>query len=403
MSGTKQAILIHLSDLHFGDSHICNPFDQCSSDHGIPKLVDLISEDLHEKKWVNTVWSTYGEEISKLPVLICATGDYTQSAKHGEFDKAYSFFSGLLSKRILGRELKEENLFIVPGNHDVIFSEKDPDRRFQPYCSFYNKFYEKSIGHSRKVAFAHDANELSQLHIIHELGIVMLELNTCLYTEKDTVDESRGQIDFNVISRIRRDFEAIKSDEIDEYIKIVLMHHHPVLLPMFLEAGRNYDAVINGNSLLRLLKDFGFHLILHGHKHFPQIFTYGPFQAWSSTTKPSQLIVAGGSCGSQNLPPGTESCPTYNIISVKWHKGAQQARIEVITRGLNRMGSDGPLDPDQWSWKTCCETDRSLTSYSIIPAPGPGQLRQFPQKSYDFEKNELLNMNVFEDGYLFQT
>ncbi|MEZ5952199.1 MAG: hypothetical protein R3C12_24015 [Planctomycetaceae bacterium] len=54
---------------------------------------------------------------------------------------------------------------------------------------------------------------------------------------------------------------------------LALIHHHPVLIPALVEADRNYDAVLRSGHLLNLLNKYGFHLVLHGHKHWPCTFT----------------------------------------------------------------------------------------------------------------------------------
>jgi 3',5'-cyclic AMP phosphodiesterase CpdA len=146
------------------------------------------------------------------------------------------------------------------------------------------------------------------------------------------------------------------------------MHHHPVLMPSMVESGRGYDAIANGQSLLSLLQSFGFHLILHGHKHYPQTFSYDPDYAWSTRPAPPPLlIVAGGSAGSSGLPDGTRRTNSYNLITLKWHPGAGQARAQVLTRGLQRTGAEGPIPARQWKWIDYARKDRGLRPFDSLP------------------------------------
>ena len=120
------------------------------------------------------------------------------------------------------------------------------------------------------------------------------------------------------------------------------MHHHPVLLPSFVEPDRDVDEILNARSILDLLREHGFQLILHGHKHYPQIFSYDPDPAWETAKTPiPQLIVAGGAAGSKTLPDGKERANTYNVMAIKWNPDALQARVQVVTRGLIRTGPAG--------------------------------------------------------------
>jgi len=109
-------------------------------------------------------------------------------------------------------------------------------------------------------------------------------------------------------------------------------------------------------------------VLLHGHKHYPQVFTYDPDSAWEKAERSiPQLVVAGGSCGSSELPEGKQRCNTYNVITVTWNPSALQARVQVITRGLNRTGADGHLDPDQWKWETLRIFDKIFSPYDTVP------------------------------------
>jgi hypothetical protein len=80
-------------------------------------------------------------------------------------------------------------------------------------------------------------------------------------------------------------------------IKIALIHHHPVLIAALAEPGRGYDAVLNSGRLLTILRKHGFHMILHGHKHDPYVFTEDSRSAFRTSSQNPILIAAGGSVG----------------------------------------------------------------------------------------------------------
>ncbi len=373
MRELPQIRIIHLSDIHFGSSHICSPPDPSASSAGVPLLEDLIEGDLADAFWADSMWATSKEDRPTTPLFLAVTGDFTQEAMSDEFHRAHKFLEHLTTRRLLDTSISPKHLFLVPGNHDVLYNEKVAETRFQPYCTFYNKL----LSRHRPLVQPHEAANLTQLHCCLEERLLVAEINSCLHVEKETEEESRGQIDLAAIAKLRRDL-ADAQHETKDFIKIALVHHHPVLLPSLVEPGRGYDAVVNAGSLLRLLRDNGFHLILHGHKHYPQVFTFDPDSAWSSEETTPQLIVVGGSCGSQGLPPGNRSSNTYNVITVKWDPNARHARTQVITRGLVRTGDEGSLDPDEWKWKTLRVFDRTLGPHNTVPVPSFGCLLTFP-------------------------
>lgn len=403
MTPFPQVRLIHLSDLHFGSNHICTPEDASGSRRGLSQLKELLRDDLQHPDWQKEAWSVRAEESYPTPLLVTATGDFTQTAKQSEFDEAAECLQYLLEEPLLGTQVDARRLYIVPGNHDVLYEHSKPEHRFSPYCNFFNKIYRSIQPEHRPFVRPEELDKLDQVHLIPENRVLVAEINSAYYVEKETVDQSRGYVDAAVIARLRSQLEPLR-DEVADWIKIALIHHHPVLLPSFIEPGRGVDSVHNAKSLLRLLRDHGFQLILHGHKHYPQIFSYDPDSAWvDAAAAIPQLFVAGGSCGSRGLPEGTNRSNTYNVVTATWNPHALQARVQIVTRGLVRTGADGELDPDQWEWKTLRVFDRVLTPYESLPLPKHATRIDPPDESEEFEQSrkqqydELrLNMPVVE-------
>lgn len=377
MTDFPQIRLLHISDLHFGRNHICNPEERTFAKTGIRSLKELIREDLESPDWKKSVWAIQTKE-RPTPLLIAVTGDLAHTADAKEFDDANDFLRELIAKPILGSEVDLRNVFIVPGNHDVVFDKPNPEHRFAPYCQFYNKLFSKIQPGQRAYARPEEAHKLTRIHSFPDYHFLVAEINSSYYVEKETIDESRGQVDQEAIAALRRDLDAC-GPKADNWIKIALVHHHPILLPSFIEAGRGVDSVLNARSLLRLLRDNGFQVVFHGHKHFPQIFSYDPDSAWATAEAAApQIVVAGGSCGSRDLPEGTQKRNTYNLVTIKWNPKALQARVQVVTRGLTRTGPDGDLDSDQWSWKTLRTFDKILSPYENLPLPITSKRIPFP-------------------------
>ena len=137
-----------------------------------------------------------------------------------------------------------------------------------------------------------------------------------------------------------------------------------------MEPSRGYDAVMRSAQLINILKEYGFHLLLHGHKHHPHVFTEDVRNAFEMSNESPMLIVAGGSVGSTGLPqPGGVNC--YNRITVKWHPTAGQARIRIVTRQLvtHQIRTKKKLLMKEWYWKTLWEDDRSFVRNGSVVRP----------------------------------
>lgn len=369
-SYTNEIQILHFSDMHFGKNNIGKPIDNNSTPDGYQDLGDLIIKDL-----TGDFREKYRElsEISSdgiPPLILALSGDFTEKATQKEFEESLFFLEKLGKAELLDREIGKGDIFIIPGNHDVIYDKATPKERFREYLSFYNEFYKDN----RDKIELDEVLKLTQIHQLHkgDSKIIIAEINCCMYVEKDTIDQSRGQVSIEAIEKLDRELTALKGKpEFNDYIKIAIIHHHVILLPSHIEPGRGVDSVENARYLLEILSKFDFHLILHGHKHYPQIFSYDPLPLWvKNENKIPQLVISGGSCGSRELPTGKSACNTYSLITIKWHPDASQVRVKIITRGLNRMGETYEMPQYKWTWSTINVSDRILTPNKIVPNNG---------------------------------
>lgn len=357
----NQLRILHLSDVHFGPHHRCSPEDPSHPRAGYPSLFELLARDLKEGPFGHSAWQP--SDKAPNPLLVAVSGDLTETADSKEFGAAHAFLSRFEGASILNTALTKKDVFIVPGNHDVDYTADDAESRLSRYANFYTKFY-KNI---RTPIHPDESEGLSQVHVDTDRGLVVVEINSAYYVQKGTADAQRGCVDMRAIKRIRAGLAAIPADKRKRMIRIAILHHHPILVPALVEPGRGYDAVVNSHHLLQLLRDFGFHLVLHGHKHYPHIFSYDTDSPWGEPSAP-MLVVAGGSSASRELPAGRR-CNTYNLISVKWHPDAGQARVRFLTRGLISEDGSGELAPDLWKWTTLREVDRRLYPSCQLPEP----------------------------------
>jgi hypothetical protein len=140
-----------------------------------------------------------------------------------------------------------------------------------------------------------------------------------------------------------------------------MVHHHPILIPSLAEPKRSYDAINNAQKLLTRLHRYGFHVILHGHKHYPHTFHENVRNAFERTDEHSIIVVAGGSCGSTALPTKLDATQTYNRIRIHWSAEQESLRVQVVTRGLTTFAADGTdLLASEWYWRTIATDDRSF-------------------------------------------
>lgn len=363
MDLTRQLEIVHLSDLHFGDMHQFNPprsaAGDCPEEGSYPLLVTKLAED-------------FANDEVHCPVIVCITGDLAQTASLREFTLAEQFISHLSDATIFGKKLGPNSIFLVPGNHDVQYDSPDISARWQQWTDFSNRIHKESILREYPWGFArvHDR--------IDDLGVVIACLNSAIYVEKNKHDELRGRLDVKQLEKIRTDLENIDRKRLNSSIRVAIVHHHPILVPALVEAGRGYDAIHCSGQLLALLHDYGFHLVLHGHKHNPHTFSHDVDSAYESLSQPTIIIAAGGSAGSTELPQMPRAQNTYNRVKVKWHPPAGQTRIRIETRGLNLFNERGRKDlPTRWHWESLKVYDRSFLRGRHAPNQVVSSYRKF--------------------------
>jgi 3',5'-cyclic AMP phosphodiesterase CpdA len=360
MASWRQLTLVHLTDLHFGDKHRFEPpvppDGRPGKGRGWPTLLESLTKDWMTGNFADkgvVPGPSGGPANGRAPdekrnpntrVVIALTGDLTETAKDTEFRDARKFVEGCVGTTIFGWKVSKEDIFVVPGNHDLQWDLKTAEGRWQRFAHFYKKLRGTDID-------AEQPEQLTRLIDQSDDGLIVAEINSSAYIEKDK--ENRGEVDQGVIISLRDELQKIDKAKRHRAIKVALVHHHPVLLPVLAEAKEGYSALVNSNTLLERLRQFGFHLILHGHKHMPYTFWYDPACAWIGDLAYPLMIAAGGTAGSKEIEHEPGATNTYNVITLRWDYELERVRMHIETRGLVRAGSaNRRLDPDQWHWTT---------------------------------------------------
>jgi hypothetical protein len=291
------------------------------------------------------------EQETSAPVLIAVTGDLTDTAAPEQFREAATF--------ILNLEKTFEDwrarALVVPGNHDVLWEQPDMDDRLSAWRGFAKDRLDRNVAGQRNHPFALVYDEYASSH-----GAIIVGINSAGFVEKSKQDQNRGRISPDGIADLDSQLKSLSDD--NALLRIALVHHHPILIPDLVESGRGYDAIVDGGDLLKVLRRHGFHMILHGHKHLPYIFSEDSRAAYSTRLPREQrpiLVVCGGSVGSREVSDKMQT-PTnyYNILRIKWLPRSGECRSRIEPRQLIRFDSGIELPRAEWRWEPCLADDR---------------------------------------------
>jgi len=101
----------------------------------------------------------------------------------------------------------------------------------------------------------------------------------------------------SLMSAIRRK----APDELDKALKIIVVHHH--IAPIYGEEVKQFELLLNAGQFKKQVVEEGFQVVLHGHKHWPEVFTD---TAISGGNNALLSVVSGGTIGGweARLTPG---------------------------------------------------------------------------------------------------
>lgn len=266
---------LHISDCHFGIRH---HFKQHSSNSVTSSLAEAIEGAIETDTPING--------------LVVSGDVFTSPSKRGgdEFDHAYTGLRELVD----AFEIPLDNVFFVPGNHDLERGrETDPKRAFEHY----DKLTKKLGVEKQKVS------DLPKLKILDsEPPVAMLLLNSCKA-------EGAANSGIGLIGQAQRNKAGKLLDKHrvtpDTHVIVAVLHHHlvPIVDQQLVELNDPHSEIDRKPSLttdasetLQFLSERRVSLVLHGHQHEPALVEYCD----RLHTPSSRLtIAAAGSCGAK--------------------------------------------------------------------------------------------------------
>lgn len=344
--------ILHLSDLHFG------------SQHGFTKLQMSLSSSFLERD---------GEVHSfirkRRPNLVVVTGDIGSEGVSEEYRDRDDPSTGLgfLTQLMKLLDLPHERCIIVPGNHD--FHRKNTkDLRWFSFCSFLREFYRGCPAETGIEAYAgaeriRVGTDLEQPHLMlrrydERSRTAIVGFNSTLTKEPTAKSKHRtaeGVIHTNQLRPAMQWLNGVDSGA----LRIALLHHPIFPVPDLHENPEASQGRVLGNwglALRAFAVDCGFHLVLHGHTHYPSVQCYEPrlLGAHDLRGRTHRLnVLAAGALGAEALQPAFHHLH-YQFITTERRLGAADERgaplwtASVVARRLTR---------DSLVWQTVTQGD----------------------------------------------
>ena len=342
-------VIVHLSDPHFG-------YRREADGKRIPmhRFRDgdySITLERHMLKELGISGGRLRVDPSRIIVVI--SGDVVYQAGQDEYEDALAFCRALVT----GLSIPPKRMVFCPGNHDVNWADSKADRRrrFDNYLSFLRDFYGEDLFRKLYPRITWDFRVGSQrpppedifgVSVFPDLGIEIYSFNSCVY---ETEQQHYGFVG----GRQSRHAEELFADGVETpRVRIAVLHHHihpypePVALDDEGAHWQDTSTVRDAGLFERFLERHKFDLVLHGHKHKPQLRETRVRDANSGEPTKSLIVCGAGSCGVESQELEHSEPNQYEIIEflsgermrhtdflrVEWRELAVSPAAEWTTR-----------------------------------------------------------------------
>lgn len=265
--------------------------------------LDMSRPDTIRHNPFQAVKNLFDQEQLSVDVLVCSGDLGTQ----GDFKTIEYCWKQL-------NELKEyisaSELVVVPGNHDH-------DSRFAK--QYDPKYFLQQLSPSFPTPDFNLNTHFWAWHWVHyETSLAdFIILNSSAFHGMKNQETEHGRISDLTIDRIES-----KLSECTKNFKIVVVHHHPVKQDI---DGEDYEAIKDGDKLINLLSkaEAGHWLIIHGHRHYPNVF-YGPGS--NSPTIFSAASLAAKLDGTYQV----ESANQFHLITLDYQQTQKHGQVSGL-------------------------------------------------------------------------
>lgn len=300
-SRQRQHLIFHISDVHFGtmggDGAQARQMHKFLDDENSRRLSLELRDEFRR------VLTHEGCAVEDATIVL--SGDLVYTGKAEEFDLVQNFLVELCNE--LG--MTRDQVVIVPGNHDIDWdvARTSLTQRFDNYLTFTRQFYGKELFHQIfplvewDFSVLHSRPEPSEIISLQQRGpVTFVGLNSCVFEDHQ---HHYGYIGLKQLGRVAKLLPEAAGDE----IRVAVMHHHLLPYPEPLSPARRAAEVMLDMSTVRdagiveqRLSRLGFSLVLHGHKHKPQLRETSVRQRPEGSAFAARSLIVSG-CGSTGV------------------------------------------------------------------------------------------------------
>lgn len=310
---TNSNSILVISDLHFSDNPTAFAFADCTPTKSRVKRTLSVAIDR----------ITSHQEFA---ALICA-GDFSHQTSPVGFEKADESLFSITNNH----KIDKENVVIVPGNHDMAFTDPGPTPDPTTVITHtldeakvqYEQFYKKIIDS--------EPNEFCamgrKLLLKNRLPIEIVGLNSCCLQQEKGHFVGMGFVGDDQLDLVEEEMGWKEKDSSERpdtnAFRILVLHHHLYPVEWALEPERDYaySTCLDAVRIMRFAARNHVNLIIHGHKHQ---FDFAQMRKWIGDKQYWYNILGMGSTSS------TDIASTSNCIGILDFNKKNELKIQII-------------------------------------------------------------------------
>lgn len=356
---------LHLTDCHLAASATVHTIDRKTKAPGVdqPRRSRVLQDALHK----------LAEDFEQRSMTIDGvlfSGDATlKGDPNGQLELRKMLLAEL---SCIG--ITPANIIATPGNHDIV-AGTEPNSP-QRYGLFQKAWLQPDPVVVPFLEGIHDINGLdTPSHVLRDPqgNWAVFPINTANWSQLRVSDDDDAEIadlralikaDGNAerISTLDRlctyDIARVSDDQLealrkmvkevgDVRLRIAVLHHH--LLPVDgREEFKSFESITNLGLLRQVLRDLGFHVVVHGHKHATAAYydhIYPDHSAQQSAHR--VLTISGGTFGPSAQHPDTP----FQLIKFEGIPHAPRCTIESLSSAVAGRSQKTSTSPTYRLWE----------------------------------------------------
>lgn len=299
--------ILHISDPHYavGETRNQHVWALEGEGSGASTMADAIYNAINNK-----------EDIG----LVLVTGDLTFRGDENEYKEAEKGLKMLFGKLNLGKE----NLVVVPGNHDIVWTI-EAEARYNEMAKVelapktatcnYRQFYKNLLGHEPNQHLSMGRRYLFPSGASVEIAALN---SSSLETGKNFL-AGMGRVQEAAFAEVANTLKWGNGNS-SLALRILALHHHLTLTENLEPAEdyyRGFGIAVDAVRIQRLAAKYGVQLAVHGHKHRAFIWRSGVYELLEHAEQKYSLgdlsIIGGGSAGSSETDGGKNF---FNLLDI---------------------------------------------------------------------------------------